>query len=387
MERKKMQKKKSVYANLPIPKQKKSKLTGRVGRSTNNAKKFMKTNISNQFISQKDIEKLSAEEVSVSDIPLFNPHQNLSAFPKLTPFQSSGTHISLGVENIVGSKRKITERKSEAGELTIVKVIGNNNVPAKKTRSLKLSLYEEKHINSNNMLSDELIDLAQQLLGKQFPDFAGSGDIALTEQSGFDLINAAKPFIQILLTGSAHWICFANIKQNRAHNDCCEVYDSLNSGNITAEVADTMANMLYCRKPEIKILIKSVQQRNYVDYGVFAIAFATSLGFGDRPEEIIYDSKIMRQHLLNCLRNKRTERFPVQDGNTIQHCKRKTLVIEVFFSCRQPYYPVIVMCTKWEEWFHVDCERIPRSAIDNEDIDFFCTALSEISKISTFSKH
>ena len=143
------------------------------------------------------------------------------------------------------------------------------------------------------------------------------------------------------------------------HNDCCEVYNSLSSEKITVEVADKVANILYCIKPEIKILIKSVQQqRNCFDCGVFAIVLATSPGFGDRPEEIIYDSKIMRQHLLNCLRNKRIERFPVQDGNTIQHCKRKTLVIEVFCSCRQPYYPVMVMCTKCEEWFHVDCERI-----------------------------
>ena len=92
--------------------------------------------------------------------------------------------------------------------------------------------------------------------------------------------------IQGLLTGYV-----LQIKANRAHNDWCEVYDSLNSENITAKVADKVANMLYCRKAEIKILTKSVQQqRNYVDCGVFAIAFATSLGFGDRPEEIIYDS-------------------------------------------------------------------------------------------------
>ena len=145
--------KKSIYANLPFPKQKKSKLTGRVGRSTSNKKKFSKINILNQFISQKDIEKLTAEDVSVSDtamydIPPFNPHQNSSAFLNLIPFQSwksSETHISLGVENIVGSKRTITEKESEAGEVTRTKVIENSSAPAKKTRSLKPSLNEEKH--------------------------------------------------------------------------------------------------------------------------------------------------------------------------------------------------------------------------------------------------
>ena len=190
--------KKSVYANLRIPKQKKSKLTGRVGRSTNNKKKFSKINISNQFISQNDIEKLPAEEVSVNDnamydIRPFNPHQNSSAFPNLNSFQSSETHISLGVENIVGSKRTITEKESEAGEVTITKVIGNSNAPSKKTRSFNLSLYEERHISSKNML---ISDLAQQLLDKQFPDFTGFGDIALTERNGFDVINTTKPFIR-----------------------------------------------------------------------------------------------------------------------------------------------------------------------------------------------
>ena len=39
-------------------------------------------------------------------------------------------------------KRKIKESESEAGQVTIDKVIGNNNAPTKKTRSLKLSLNE-----------------------------------------------------------------------------------------------------------------------------------------------------------------------------------------------------------------------------------------------------
>lgn len=91
------------------------------------------------------------------DIPPFNPHQNLSSFSKLTPFLSSQTHISP------------TENKSEATEVTITKVTGNSNAPAKKTRCLKLPPVEENHINS--FLSDESINLVQQIPCKQFPDF------------------------------------------------------------------------------------------------------------------------------------------------------------------------------------------------------------------------
>ena len=42
------------------------------------------------------------------------------------------------------------------------------------------------------MLSDETKDLVPQLWGKQFPDFVGFGDIVLTEQNEFTVINAAK---------------------------------------------------------------------------------------------------------------------------------------------------------------------------------------------------
>ena len=39
------------------------------------------------------------------------------------------------------------------------------------------------------------------------------------------------------------------------------------------------------------------------------------------------------------------------------------------------------------KWFNVNCEKIPKSAMDNEDIIFFVVDVSEISKISKFLKH
>ena len=56
------------------------------------------------------------------------------------------------------------------------------------------------------MLSDESIDLAQQLLKKQFPMFGGLQDIALSEHYGLDVVKKDKPSIQVLYNGSAHWI-------------------------------------------------------------------------------------------------------------------------------------------------------------------------------------
>ena len=114
---------------------------------------------------------------------------------------------------------------------------------------------------------------------------------------------------------------------------------------LKAKVADKVANTAENQK--LKYL--SNRYNNVETTTEFFKAFATSSGFGDRPEEIIYESKIMCQHLLSCLRNKRIEHFPVQNDDTIQRCKRKSSVIEVFCSCKQSYYPLMVMCTKREE--------------------------------------
>ena len=72
------------------------------------------------------------------------------------------------------------------------------------------------------MLSGKSTDLKQQLECKQFPDFVGFGDISLTEQNGFEIINAAKSFIENSRTGSAHWIYAANLQHSRPTNHCCK---------------------------------------------------------------------------------------------------------------------------------------------------------------------
>ena len=43
------------------------------------------------------------------------------------------------------------------------------------------------------------------------------------------------------------------------------------------------------------------QQGNEVDRGVFAVAYATSLAFGENPSLCSYSVPLMRQHLVNCL--------------------------------------------------------------------------------------
>ena len=55
-------------------------------------------------------------------------------------------------------------------------------------------------------------------------------------------------------------------------------------------------------EPAITLVTKAFQQqKDGVDCGLFAIAFATTLAFGGDPVTIAYGTLFSRQHLLKCL--------------------------------------------------------------------------------------
>ena len=47
------------------------------------------------------------------------------------------------------------------------------------------------------------------------------------------------------------------------------------------------------------VFVNVQSQNNACDCGVFAIAFATALCEGKRPEELLFNNEALRKHLLN----------------------------------------------------------------------------------------
>ena len=66
-----------------------------------------------------------------------------------------------------------------------------------------------------------------------------------------------------------------------------------------------------CNKKQLRINARSVQrQGNGVDCGVFAIAFAVELAFGESPEKKLLEPNSMRNHLSGCLKKGEFSLFP-----------------------------------------------------------------------------
>ena len=106
------------------------------------------------------------------------------------------------------------------------------------------------------------------------------------------------PFIQILNINNNHWI---TISTNGVPPSTVKVYDS-NHGQLPRHEQKLVADIMQSCQPDIVIHYIDVQkQANTSDCGLFSIAFATALTFGQDPAMTYFDQEKMRQHVINCM--------------------------------------------------------------------------------------
>ena len=234
------------------------------------------------------------------------------------------------------------------------------------------------------MLTDESINLAQNHLYEAFPSISGLQDTAIGATQTFNV--GSGNFIQILHDGNLHWVCTSNISFDSPTDvSDINVYDSYNHGYITKMTKWQMATFMFVELPEMDTYIKSVQQQpNGVDCGVFAIAFATALAFGDDPTRKRFNVKKMRHHLRDCLKVKRMSPFPEIAGDEVgsvkvDACKEKKCVFELFCICRMPYEKpkkeddFMAECDACKEWYHKSCLKIPDRVFKKSNSKYLCT--------------
>ena len=142
---------------------------------------------------------------------------------------------------------------------------------------------------------------AQQLLKKRFPNNHGLRDTLTLKTTG---TTEETPYIQILHMNNNHWITIA------ANNPTgpVEVYDSLNASKLSTETLKLIKQ--YHGSSCTVRLMNIQQQKGSKDCGLFAIATATSLCYGDDPTMIVYCQDELRQHLLDCLTAEDLSPFP-----------------------------------------------------------------------------
>ena len=215
--------------------------------------------------------------------------------------------------------------------------------------------------------------MRKNLLKQQFPNLNGLVDTSVGKCQEFDIIPAKQRHVQILHAGSLHWVCVASVKENE-NNQSHQIYDSLISNKIKLDVIEQIADYSFCSKEELLLEIMPVQQqKNGVDCGLFAIAFATSLAFHEDPSVTSYDVERLRPHLVKSLEEGKLTMFPkLAEGKRVIRCRQQMNAVELFCSCRKPwrknnnpdfdtYQIYMVQCSQCSEWYHKLCERIPEA--------------------------
>ena len=189
----------------------------------------------------------------------------------------------------INDELSITEAGPPDSEIT------DDQPPAKKQ---KLCSKEVEDIIMGNKLSDLHINMAQNLLKKQFPWLKGLKSTLLQgKQQTF-----TEDELQIIHCFERHhWIVATTVK---CANGQVHVVDSLFK-SLDDKTKATISRLFQRDINSVMIkLINSQKQTGVKDCGLFSIAFATAIAFGQNPIKQKFQQQSMRAHLVNCLENK-----------------------------------------------------------------------------------
>ena len=271
---------------LPLPvRPKKKKYTNRVGEYASIMRKQYKVHV--------DLSNIAEDTSKDAKEPKENPASNKR---KITQ------HTDNCKKNNKKLKRPLVPT-SINDDITITNV--TTCLPIKRIKR-DIDNKELELINNEKMLTDTSINCAQNILHEAFPNVAGLEDTTLGPKLNFSVHK--EKFVQILHTGSLHWLCVSNYGCKKGE---INYYDSLYCGVIANHVQKQIAKMLQEDSDRLTVHVKPVQQQtNTVDCGVFAIAFSTHLLHGKDPSKMQLNPSQMRHHLAICLQNSTMSLFP-----------------------------------------------------------------------------
>ena len=96
--------------------------------------------------------------------------------------------------------------------------------------------------------------------------------------------------------------------------------------------------MINSTSSQFKVNAMSVQQQpNVFDCGIFAIAFATDLLYGNSPSNVSCEHEKIRKHLSICLQQSSFTSFPRASGEA---CKTRSFAynLDVYCTCQELYF-------------------------------------------------
>jgi len=219
-------------------------------------------------------------------------------------------------------------------------------------------------------LDDEHISAAQDLLQQQHPNVSGLQSSTLQYTRTFD-VHKDKPFVQCLHENRNHWITVSTVG---CSTGVVQVYDSSQHLKLSTSLKCIIADMLQSSNDSIVVqYIKMQEQFGASDCGLFAIATATTICYGQDVCMLEFDQSVMRKHLLQCFQSGAMLPFPSHSIAARKPKIMKEELVEIHCHCRLPYTgSKMVQCDGCQKWFHCNCLHVPVSLM-RRSTNWFCS--------------
>ena len=166
-----------------------------------------------------------------------------------------------------------------------------------------------------------------------------------------------------------------------------QIYDSLRNAQPSNQLLNNISRLLGC-KSSFSYVIKKPTRQNAADNscGVYALAFATALCFGEEVETLNFANQIsLRQHLKKTLlanpyRTKEEppiiEPFPL-DGKRAAHNRDVPVTVDVCGICGEVMdhqsSNQMIACDNCEIWYHRKCDNVPEELFDKKNPKWSCS--------------
>ena len=134
-----------------------------------------------------------------------------------------------------------------------------------------------------------------------------------------------------------------------------------------------IAAIMCCEAGSITLKVENMHLQNGgSDCGVFAIAYATDLCYGNCPSTLQYCQDRLRAHFIRCLKSKHMIPFP---SRCCRPGKPHAETISVYCSCHLPESDdeKMAACDKCGEWYHLSCAKIPPEVFKNSQLPWMCS--------------
>ncbi len=216
-----------------------------------------------------------------------------------------------------------------------------------------------EEIRSGEWLNDSHIEAVSILLKAHFPDKSGLYDPKLGQDLAFPVTK--PPLVQIVHVAD-HWLTVEGVSPSVAR-----VYDSMNY-TTSMDTQSQIAAVMQCMAASITLEVQNVQlQIGSSDCGLYAIAYATDLCYGNNPSNLRYNQSKMRSHLIKCLEGQKMTPFPSRFRRP-SHPKIEE--VRVYCKCRLPDNGEedMAACDNCNEWYHLTCGNIPAEVFSSETL-------------------